>query len=621
MTNRKIIRFTKKWNLPIVGGCLFSLIFFYWYARLDPDYYTLRDDGVITLSHAKNLVDYGFIGVGPSGERVEGYSAPVQFFIYALTYLITGADFSTFAKSQTLFCTFALGFLFALYFNEKIYFSVIATAATAISLTQLTSFIQWHGSGMENAITHTLFALTVYILFKFARDRHIDLKLAIVPFLASISRIEGIYHIFPLLLIFSAYWVTFEKSAKGILFFAASTLLWVAYNVWRFYYFGDLTPNTAYAQDISISNRIDTIVSMPQWFLNSSTDLSKAIFSAHGGYFILAALPFTVFVSWKKSYGLLFTLSLSLLTTAWLNPFVFGPTRLDITRSTTQMAFFVFVAIFCIFYSVKSHKSLLLTPLLIPAGFLIHRLNYVTPYDMCCTITYFDQFRHEFTKIANDENLPRPTISNPDLGVISWHKQFNIVDLGGLGSQVIAKIKKGPILANYFFDYAAPDIIESHEYWSCLYYDTIFSDPRFSERYIPVRQREGRWESCGDTVLPVGIWIRKDVQKKSMSPERRLIDDLAKGLNIEILSIELAHCQSRESELDACTYVARTAYRFLPELRLSGKFDQLLTVFESSRTRDFDDFLLTGFRDGKANEKAISFIQSVFYYPHRISMP
>jgi len=29
-------------------------------------------DGIVTFSHARNWIDYGFIGVSPSGERVEG---------------------------------------------------------------------------------------------------------------------------------------------------------------------------------------------------------------------------------------------------------------------------------------------------------------------------------------------------------------------------------------------------------------------------------------------------------------------------------------------------------------------------------------------------------------------
>jgi hypothetical protein len=65
----------------VLCGCLFALILFLGTRNIPKNFYRIRDDGLITLSHAKNLIDYGFIGVNPSGERVEGYSAPVQFIL------------------------------------------------------------------------------------------------------------------------------------------------------------------------------------------------------------------------------------------------------------------------------------------------------------------------------------------------------------------------------------------------------------------------------------------------------------------------------------------------------------------------------------------------------------
>lgn len=604
----KIKYFFDAWWLPVSGGFIFLFFFYYGYSNINPDFYTLRDDGIITLSHAKNLVDYGFIGVGPSGERVEGYSAPVQFLIYALIYFLTGIGFAAYANAQTIAGTFFLGFIFTLFFKENKVFSLLASLLTAFLLTKLTSFIQWHGSGMENAVTHVLFALTAYILFSFAKNKRIDLRLSFIPFLASISRLDGIYHILPLLLIFAFYWIVFEKSKKGVVFLILSTLLWLIYNSWRYFYFGDLIPNTAYAQGISVGDRIMAIVQLDKGLINSSFHLANKIFSAHGGYFIFVAIPLIILARWQKSYALLLAISASIILTAFFNPFFFGPTRLDVTRSTTQMAFFVVVAIATIIYSIRGYRSLIMITLLIPAGIFVHRLNYIAPYNMCCIINGFDHIRKEFAQVAEREQIPRPTVSNPDLGVMSWYKQFNIVDLGMLGSQVMAKLKNGPLLADYFFDYAAPDIFESHEYWTCRYFETIFSDSRFRERYSIVREEKVIWDGCPGKILPVGIWVRNSVLKNSDSAERKLIDDLARSLDISRIESELKDCQSRESFPENCTYIARSAYRFLPEFRASGIYDELINTFSSSRTRDFDMFLLEGFRNGRANEKAIVFI-------------
>jgi hypothetical protein len=188
---------------------------------------------------------------------------------------------------------------------------------------------------MKNSITHVLVALTAYILLRCAQNKNIKLNMAIIPFLASISRIDGIYHIFPLLVIFSVYWLIFEKTKKGIVFFIFSILLWVGYNTWRYYYFGDLKPNTARAQDISIGERIAALIILEEELLKSSIEWSKTVSSAHGAYFIFLTLPLFIFAEWKRHYSLLLLISLSIILTGWFNPFIFGPTRIDLTRSTT----------------------------------------------------------------------------------------------------------------------------------------------------------------------------------------------------------------------------------------------------------------------------------------------
>lgn len=269
------------------------------------------------------------------------------------------------------------------------------------------------------------------------------------------------------------------------------------------------------------------------------------------------------------------------------------------------MALLVFIVVACVIYFSLSYRTLFLIPLVFLVAFFIHRLNYVPPYYMCCEIEGFDTVRQEFAKEADRQNLLRPTISNPDLGVMSWHKQFNIVDLGLLGSQIMARLKSGPMLAKYFFDYAAPDMIESHDFWSCHYSELIFFDPRFREMYVPVREKTVRWPRCGEKELPVGIWVRKDILKTSFSAERKLIDDLAIDLNVDRVKKELIDCQSGTGVTRSCIYVSRAVFRFLPEFRASGGFEHLVDIFELSRTVDFDLFLLTGFKDGRANEKAI----------------
>jgi hypothetical protein len=73
----------------LMAGLLFYGVFWLAYQQIDENLYVNRDDAIITVSHGRNFVEYGSIGVNPSGERVEGYSSPLQFLIFSGTYALT----------------------------------------------------------------------------------------------------------------------------------------------------------------------------------------------------------------------------------------------------------------------------------------------------------------------------------------------------------------------------------------------------------------------------------------------------------------------------------------------------------------------------------------------------
>jgi hypothetical protein len=598
---------------PLLGGLIFSFAFYVAYSQINSDWYMARDDGVITFSHAKNWVDYGFIGINPSGERVEGYSAPFQFFIFAIGYLISKVSYITFVAWQTYIATFLLGATFISYFLGNTRFALISTAIAAIALTLSTSFIEWHGSGMENAMTHVLFAFSVYGLYSFSTSKKINFYWLPIFVFASISRLDGIYHIFPLLFLFALYWSIFEKNSKAWYLLVGFSTFWGLFQAWRYYYFGSLSSNTLLAQNIDLFGRLQAVLTLQRWYFIESYQLSKVIFLNHSGVLLLLTLPLAILARWTRSTALLFILALLLVFTACFNPFLFGETRLDPTRSTTQMAFFVLVAT-CVVAQGLPRKSLKIALLvaILPVLLVLRTPSYY----LCCGVSSFEPIQNEFLAIAEQENLSRPTVANPDLGLMSWSKKLNILDIGMLGSPIFAKLRQGPLLANYFFDYAAPDLIESHETWSCQYWDTLFSDPRFKTLYRPIREASVLYGSCGETRLPKGIWIRRDIERNSHSAERRLMNDLDVQPSLERLKAELYKCQQQNTKLPACAYVARSAYRVLPELRKLGFEGDLLNVFKNSRTKEFDQYLISGYGDAQAYKNTLAWLGTTFMQSH-----
>ena len=68
---------------------------------------------------------------------------------------------------------------------------------------------------MENPIAHGLFLVSIYLLYKMFLERRVTYSSAFLLFVAAIARIESIYYIGPLLVLFAFYWRRKEKNLKG----------------------------------------------------------------------------------------------------------------------------------------------------------------------------------------------------------------------------------------------------------------------------------------------------------------------------------------------------------------------------------------------------------------------
>ena len=391
--------------------------------------------------------------------------------------------------------------------------------------------------------------------------------------------------------------------------------MWLAYNLWRYTYFGDLTPNTAYAQGIDAVGWLERFGD--SWELDS-TKPYLIIFVKQGIYILAASLPLLYFARYSQPALLLFAVIGCIIVAGCLSPFIFGDARLDKARTTTHLAVFVVLGLGLIIYQIKNrrikNRKLLLgiasALALGVVGVVAFNIYGIPRYYMCCGIYEFDPMRQQFNGLAEREELPRPTVLISDLGGHSWHKHFNVVDMGRLGSPITSKLHHSEVLhpfSNYLLDYAAPDFIPSK--LACAHYQIVLAHPEFGRRYRMVSA--SAMEFVPDSCSPLDenlskVWIRADILRTSESPERKLIDTLSSNLSIDALRQELASCQSAAG--NNCVYIARTAYRFLPEFRNAGLIDELNQIFSASRTKDYDLYLINGYRDGQAHQKAIEFI-------------
>lgn len=608
--------------LGIAGGFIFWGMYVLFISRIPSNFYEARDDAVITLSHAKNLVEYGTIGINPAGERIEGFSSPVQFILYWIAYEIYPFSYREFLTLQVITFIFLLGFFFILFFKEKTLWALFFTMWSGFLLFSSLKFTEWTGSGMENSITSFFFLLSLYVLFEMYKKGKIYLSASFILFLSSITRAESIYFIFPLLIVFVGIWkAKFKNIRKPLIFSGLVLLFWLIFKGLEFLYFGSFFPNTAEAQSINLVLRLKELFLLDPNLLNTSAHLGWEILKEFKFILILLVLPFLLLAR-KEKEGFFLLASVGLLSLlSFLHPFLFGPARLDRVRTNTQIAPLIVLLFSFVLFSLKGKARLWIPLLFFLSLYPIFR-THRKPVCLCCSTERFERLRTEVLKEALREKIPRPTLANVDLGAISWHKDFNILDLGKLGSPVISRLKNPVVLKDYIFEFAAPDFIALQDWWSCFYH-YIFTDSRFQEMYEPKRARRNSWFffNCRNYLAPkTGLWIRKDIKRDSLSKERKFLDKLTgSNLNLRIITEELRKCKKYRGKVISCEYVTRNVYRFLPEFVKQGKHKALLSIFKTTKTSEYDLALLNSRNTGNWYKKIIEFLYA--YEIKKIAKP
>ncbi len=186
---------------------------------------------------------------------------------------------------------------------------------------------------------------------------------------------------------------------------------------------------------------------------------------------------------------------------------------------------------------------------------------------------WFESNADEVDALAREYDIPRPSLANPDLGAVSWRKHANVIDLGRLASATIPRIRG---VGRYLAEFAKPDVIELHGVWSCAYQD-LFGNPAFTDGYRVVHAAPSSWAAAhcpGAQGVKDGMWIRRAIQKDSGSVERAFLDGFRQRPDVAMIATELSHCLKGPGA-DPCDYVGRTVFRFVPELKRAGTYEEI----------------------------------------------
>jgi hypothetical protein len=568
--------------MMVAAALLFLAVFRASLARVPAANYAERDDALITLSHARNLVEYGFVGVSPSGERVEGFSAPLQFLVAGAIYAIRPFDYHAFFRWQLLIGTLVVGALVAGLLSApapaadrrwRVTAIAVTVAASAVILANSRAFLLWHASGMENAYKTAGLLAVLWLFDAMLRRERIAWGGTALVLLAALTRIDAIVTVGLLLAAFAAIWTARRRDARGIAFAAACLLFWAAFMAWRASYFGHWDPNTAAAQRIDVAARLAALWHTPRdavadawaWF----RDVGPALL-----VFQFAGLPIVLVIARRSPVAWHRAVLLAVAAVSCVAQYVLlGGVRLDPARAVTDLAVFATLASPFVLLAREPFgpRDLAACAALLAAFLAIAATKPPDRGEIGWGTASFELTADRIEGIAREERLPRVALANADLGAISWRKTMNVVDLGALGSTIVPRVDRP---AGYVVSVVKPDLIEIHDAWSCIYAD-LFARAEFTGEYEPIEAARTPWLAANCGAAPsalTGIWIRKAVRKGSLSPERRFIDAFGASLDLQTLDTELAACLAIHDPRP-CDYVGRTLYRFAPELKRAGRFE------------------------------------------------
>ncbi|MFI5302127.1 MAG: hypothetical protein ACHREM_28890, partial [Polyangiales bacterium] len=530
-----------------------------------------RDDGIITLSHAKNLVEYGFVGVSPSGERVEGFSSPLQFVVFAVVYAATHVGYASFIAAQTTFGWLAVGALsYAILWQVTRHrvLSMIGSVSVALLLSRLPTFVEWSGSGLENPLTHASYLLVFVAILHLADHERPALRWAPLFVVAAFARFESIVHVAPLVVVFAVAHAKRYRNLHAVRLLGAFGVGWLALFLFRAWYFHDLVPNTAHAQGIAPA--VAAARALGGDMSRATAEHAFAAVRSNGGQLLLLAIPAVAFTRMRAQLRELVLFGSLVMLVVCAHMIVFGEARLDPPRTTTFLApISALMLVGALLQLPMPSWACAILPAFLTLAPAAPMTTYGEPYVLCCQARDFETFHELATKLRTRHRLPRPLLASPDLGAVSFAKEFNMLDLGLLGSTLFAHTIDTRVRAEIVLRVLRPDIVSINGSWQD-FYRYLLSDPRFSAQYQPED----------------GAWTRKDVKLGADTRERRLIDELAPQPTPAPIEKAIGDCNA-SSESDPCLYVVRAAYRFRPDFSRAqrGQVRQHLAAIHDAAQR------------------------------------
>ena len=221
----------------------------------------IHDDAYITYRTVDNFINGYGLRWNPA-ERVQTYTHPLWMLVVSACYAVTHEVFFT-----VIFISLALSVAAVLLIVFGLASSLAAGCLGVAVLTFSKAFVDYSTSGLENPLTHLIFAVFLCVCFRRDTSPTTLYLLASLAALSGLNRIDTLLLYLPVL----AFVLVKVGLARGLAVIAAGFLPLALWEVFSLVYYGFPFPNTAYAKLFETGVGVgDRIVHGWYYLLNSA---------------------------------------------------------------------------------------------------------------------------------------------------------------------------------------------------------------------------------------------------------------------------------------------------------------------------------------------------------------
>lgn len=515
----------RTWLLPYLLFLAHALLFGGW----------IVDDAGISFAYARNFVEGHGLVSQPGMPPVEGFSnflwmiAFVPAMLVRLFHPILVPKIASLALVAGSF--FLLDRSLAFLAGERRGHRAVSLI-TLLLLAVCTPFVIWTVSGLENPLYVFLLCLLLWLI---VRERKCEGTSNRLPLVAgavaaglALTRPDGILFaaLYPLLTLTTQGWPPRWRAVFGraLRYGATFAVLLGGFLLFRWFYFGDLVPNTFYAKGGPNAGVYVDLVTLQPPMMSKAFALLESV-AGKGNVLLLAALvAATAFLIGRRRFGWGHGV---LLVFAYFGavPFLLLPFDwMEEYRFATPLFPFLYAYAAALaatlgemlFPDVDRRRLPVLAAGLVAVGLSLTLFaGRSVLFAAAPTVPFsevVEKFGVRYNNFADLLGLRQASILVPDVGGTLWTSRLRVYDLAGLTDPVIARSlnKRPSVFYDYLFDRVKPTFIHTHHYWT--FQAALDQDPRFARDYLPLFHyvEPAVRERAGGFPLRSGDFVRRD---------------------------------------------------------------------------------------------------------------